>query len=228
MRARIRGRAAAAALYKWNDENGRIVYGDTPPPGVKAERVNPAVAPADPNAVRDMAAKDAQMNKRQQERTDDAAKVEKAQANAKAKIDRCAQARGNLQTLRASQVGVYRFNEKGRKDIPRASRSRKGHRRRRKAIARSQLPRRPRGPDGFCAGPARSPSFSRFAWFIFTSAFAFRLATYAAVSSGAHLFANVWLLKALSRARPARWRDDALDPIDRVSAALVHRAHIRR
>ena len=59
---------AAAALYKWSDENGRVVYGDTPPPGVKAERVNPAVAPADPNAVRDMAAKDAQLNKRQQDR----------------------------------------------------------------------------------------------------------------------------------------------------------------
>ena len=59
---------AAAALYKWNDENGRVVYGDTPPPGVKAERVNPVVTPADPNALRDLAAKDAQMNKRQLER----------------------------------------------------------------------------------------------------------------------------------------------------------------
>jgi hypothetical protein len=106
---------AAAALYKWSDENGRVVYGDTPPPGVKAERVNPTVSPADPNAVRDMAAKDAQMNKRQQDRAEDAAKVEKAQADAKAKVDRCVQVRGNLQTLRASQVGVYRFNEKGEK-----------------------------------------------------------------------------------------------------------------
>jgi hypothetical protein len=105
---------AAAALYKWNDENGRVVYGDTPPPGVKAERVNPSVAPADPNAVRDMAAKDAQMNKRQQDRAEDETKTEKAQADARAKLDRCAQIRGRLQTLRAD-VAVYRFNDKGEK-----------------------------------------------------------------------------------------------------------------
>jgi len=105
---------AAAALYKWNDENGRVVYGDTPPAGVKAERVNPSVAPADPNAVRDMAAKDAQMNKRQQDRAQDETKTEKAQADARAKLDRCAQIRGRLQTLRAD-VAVYRFNDKGEK-----------------------------------------------------------------------------------------------------------------
>ena len=105
---------AAAALYKWNDENGRVVYGDTPPPGVKAERVNPAVAPADPNAVRDMAAKDAQMNKRQQDRAEEETKAEKAEADTRARLDRCAQIRGRLQTLRAD-VAVYRFNDKGEK-----------------------------------------------------------------------------------------------------------------
>jgi hypothetical protein len=105
---------AAAALYKWTDENGRVVYGDTPPAGVKAERVNAAVAPADPSAVRDMASKDAQINKRQQARAEDEAKADKAQADAKAKSERCAQIRGNIQTLR-SDTPVYRFNEKGEK-----------------------------------------------------------------------------------------------------------------
>jgi hypothetical protein len=105
---------AAAALYKWTDENGRVVYGDTPPAGVKAERVTTAVPPADPNAVREMASKDAQINKRQQARADDEAKAEKAQADAKAKLERCAQIRGNIQTLR-SDANVFRFNEKGEK-----------------------------------------------------------------------------------------------------------------
>src|SRR5260221_14731640 len=82
---------AAAALYKWTDENGRVVYGDTPPAGVKAERVNSAAPPADPNAIRDMASKDAQINKRQQGRAEDEAKAEKAQADAKGKLQRCAQ-----------------------------------------------------------------------------------------------------------------------------------------
>jgi hypothetical protein len=107
---------AAAALYKWSDENGRVVYGDTPPAGVKAERVNPSVAPADPNAVRDMATKDAQINKRQEDRAEEEAKAEKAQADARARLDRCVQIRGRLQTLRGD-VAVYRFNDKGEKVI---------------------------------------------------------------------------------------------------------------
>jgi len=117
---------AAAALYKWNDENGRVVYGDTPPAGVKAERVNPAVAPADPNALRELAAKDAQMTKRQQERAAEDTKNEKAQADAKAKLDRCVQLRGNVQTLRATQAGVYRYNEKGEKVYLEAAQREKG------------------------------------------------------------------------------------------------------
>jgi hypothetical protein len=103
---------ASAVLYKWTDENGRVVYGDQPPPSVKAERVNPAIAPADPSAVRNMAAKDAEIKKRQQQRADDEAKAEKEQADAKKKVDMCAQARGRIRTLR-EDANVYRYNEKG-------------------------------------------------------------------------------------------------------------------
>lgn len=105
---------ASAALYKWTDENGRVVYGDTPPPNVKAERVNAAVPPADPNAVRDMASKDAQVKKWQQDRAADEAKAEKAQADAKARLDRCVQARGRLATLR-SNTALYKFDDNGGK-----------------------------------------------------------------------------------------------------------------
>ena len=105
---------ATAALYKWTDENGRTVYGDTPPAGVKAERVNAAAPPADPNAVREMATKDAQIKARQRSRAEEEAKAEKAQADAKAKGERCAQIRGNIQTMR-SGAAVYKFNEKGEK-----------------------------------------------------------------------------------------------------------------
>jgi len=105
---------AAAALYKWTDEKGGTVYGDTPPPGVKAERVSANVAPPDPNAVQDMASKDAQIKKRQQERVEDQAKDQKAQADAKAKLDRCVQLRGRLQTLQ-SNAPLYKFDENGGK-----------------------------------------------------------------------------------------------------------------
>src|SRR5262249_32524776 len=105
---------AVAALYKWTDENGRVVYGDTPPPGAKAERISVAAPPADPNAVRDMASKDAELKKRAQARADEERKAEKAAADDKARVDRCVQTRGRMQTLR-SGVGVYRYNDEGEK-----------------------------------------------------------------------------------------------------------------
>jgi hypothetical protein len=105
---------AAAALYKWTDENGRVVYGDTPPPGAKAERISVAAPAADSNAVRDMASKDAELKKRQQDRDAETAKAEKAFADNKARADRCVQIRGRMQTLR-SGAALYRFNEAGEK-----------------------------------------------------------------------------------------------------------------
>ena len=100
-----------AALYKWLDENGRVVYGDTPPPGAKADRLS-AAPPADPGAVRDMASKDAELKKRQQQRADDAAKADKDQADLVRKRAQCQQARSNILTLR-NGGNVYRYNEKG-------------------------------------------------------------------------------------------------------------------
>jgi hypothetical protein len=61
-----------------------------------------------------MAAKDAEIRKRQQQRADDEAKADKEQADAKKKLDMCAQARGRIRTLR-DDVNVYRYNEKGEK-----------------------------------------------------------------------------------------------------------------
>ncbi|MGH8715067.1 MAG: DUF4124 domain-containing protein [Casimicrobiaceae bacterium] len=103
-----------AVLYKWTDENGRTVYGDQPPASAKAERVNPGLAPADPGAVRSMAAKDAGIKARQQQRADAEAKTVKEQADAKKKLDMCTQARGRIRTLR-DDANVYRYNERGDK-----------------------------------------------------------------------------------------------------------------
>jgi hypothetical protein len=105
---------AAAVLYKWTDEKGGVVYGDTPPPGVKAERVSASVTPADPSAIQDMASKDAQFKKWQQQRAADEAKAQKADVDAKAKSDRCTQLRGRLQTLH-SNTPLYKFSDNGGK-----------------------------------------------------------------------------------------------------------------
>jgi hypothetical protein len=106
---------AAAATYKWTDENGRVVYGDTPPAGVKAERINIAVPPADPNAVRDMAAKDADIRKRQQERAEEAAKEEKTLANQNLLRRQCQQAAGRIKAMREGGANVYVFDDRGNK-----------------------------------------------------------------------------------------------------------------
>jgi len=40
---------ALAQQYKWVDQDGKVRYGDTPPPGVQATRLKPPVsAPAAP------------------------------------------------------------------------------------------------------------------------------------------------------------------------------------
>ncbi|TMH12080.1 MAG: DUF4124 domain-containing protein [Betaproteobacteria bacterium] len=102
-----------AILYKWIDDNGRVVYGDQPPPGAKPEKLNASLGPADPNAVRDMATKDAEIKKRQQQRADEASKTAKDDFDGKKKLDQL-QARGRIKTLR-NDVAVYRYNEKGEK-----------------------------------------------------------------------------------------------------------------
>jgi len=103
---------AIAATYKWIDENGRVVYGDTPPAGVKAERVVTGTAPADPAAVRDMATKDAEIKKRMQQRSDDEAKADKDRVDVNLRRSQCQQAVGRIKSLR-EDANVFRYNEKG-------------------------------------------------------------------------------------------------------------------
>ena len=103
-----------AILYKWIDENGRVVYGDQPPPSAKPEKFNTGIGPADPNALRDMVSKDAEIKKRQQQRADEAAKTAKDESDGKKKLDQCVQARGRIKTLR-NDTAVFRYDEKGEK-----------------------------------------------------------------------------------------------------------------
>ena len=103
---------ASAAMYKWVDASGRTVYSDQPPPDGNAERFKTSVAPADPSAVRDLAAKDAELRKRQQQRADDAAKADKSAADAKRKNEWCTQARAQNKNY-LSNRNLARVDEKG-------------------------------------------------------------------------------------------------------------------
>jgi Skp family chaperone for outer membrane proteins len=105
---------ANAALWKWIDANGRVVYSDIPPTGdIKAERINSASPPSNPNAVKEMVNQEADLKKRQTQRAEDAAKLEKAKADSTRRQEQCAQMRGQLKALQTDSLQIYRINERG-------------------------------------------------------------------------------------------------------------------
>ena len=105
---------AAAQQYKWVDQNGKTQYGDTPPPGVKAQRLKapsgPAPAPS-AAAKSDKGAKtekpltpEAAYRKRQDEAQKDAEKQAQADQEAANKRDNCARAQEGLRSLESGRV----------------------------------------------------------------------------------------------------------------------------
>ena len=108
---------ALAALYKWTDAQGRIVYSDQPPSTVKAEQLRAPPPPANPNAAKELAQREADFRKRQTESTEAAAKAEKERTDSAKRTEACGQARGQLKQLTESQLAIYRYNEKGEREI---------------------------------------------------------------------------------------------------------------
>jgi hypothetical protein len=104
---------ALAQQYKWVDKDGRVQYGDAPPPGVKATRIkgsSAAPAPAAPaEAGKDAASKDkplspeAAFKKRQQEREEADKKASQEAAQAETRRQNCERAQANLRQLESGQ-----------------------------------------------------------------------------------------------------------------------------
>lgn len=108
---------AAAATYKWTDANGHVVYSDQPPPGnIKSELVGPAAPPSNPNAVKDMAQKDLELQKRQKDRADADVKAEKARQGDARRRDLCLVVRGRLKDMREGKP-VFRYDAGGARVI---------------------------------------------------------------------------------------------------------------
>src|SRR5580765_5141069 len=81
---------AAAALYKWTDANGRVIYSDQPPNGnYKVEAINAPPPPANPNAVKELASKEAELQQKKILRADDEAKAAKTKAESDKKREQC-------------------------------------------------------------------------------------------------------------------------------------------
>ena len=109
---------ASAATYKWTDANGRIVYSAHPPTGgIRYDVVGGAPPPDNPNAVRDMANKEAELRKAQKDRAETAQKAEKARADSVKRADICQQARAAVRTYSNQNEVLHTTNDKGERVI---------------------------------------------------------------------------------------------------------------
>lgn len=112
--------AAWGQQYKWVDRDGKVRYGDVPPPGVKATPLRPppgapAAAPSAPSAKKDAAkalTPEAAFRKRQEEAEKDREKQAQADQQAQTKRDNCARAQENLRMLESGQR-ISRTDAKG-------------------------------------------------------------------------------------------------------------------
>ena len=108
--------AATGQIYKWVDENGRTQYSETPPPGVKATRVETGAAgsaPVAPARTPDWKQQEIDSRKRriEQEQKDDAAKRQSIAAGNREEL--CRAARRDLNVLQ-QQRPVYHTDKDGK------------------------------------------------------------------------------------------------------------------
>ena len=104
---------ASATTYKWTDANGRVVYSDQPPSGkFNVESIAAPPPPANPNAVKELANKEAELQQRRMLRTEEESKTAKARVDADKKRDQCGKVRGQITAMQA-QPNLYQTNAKG-------------------------------------------------------------------------------------------------------------------
>lgn len=121
---------AFAQQYKWTDANGRVQYGDVPPPGVKVTRLKsstggygppieaaPAAdakdaAKAAPKGPLTPAEQEAAFRRRQQDAAKDRDKQAAVEQQAAARKQNCAAAQENLRALESGQR-IMRTDAKG-------------------------------------------------------------------------------------------------------------------
>ena len=108
---------AMATTYKWTDANGRVIYSDQPPIGnFKVEEINAPPPPANPNAVQELANKDAEIKKQKLLRADEEAKATKARVEANLSREQCERVRGQIITLgQSSQRVIYTTDAQGQR-----------------------------------------------------------------------------------------------------------------
>jgi hypothetical protein len=103
--------AASAQQFRWVDKDGRVQYGDTPPPGVKVTRLKPpppgGSAPAPASAAKKDAQKplspEAAFQKRQKDAQEEQDKAAKERADADVRRSNCEAAQAALRQIQSGQ-----------------------------------------------------------------------------------------------------------------------------
>lgn len=109
------GTTPAAGLYKWVDENGKVVYSDTPPPPSAKEfkKISGAPPPADPGAAKALGAVREKLQKGREAEAEQAKKDADEAARQAENQANCAQWRGELTALdRGTSLGA-RIDDQG-------------------------------------------------------------------------------------------------------------------
>lgn len=117
---------ALGQQFKWVDKDGRVQYGDSPPPGAKVTRLKPPAAGTPTATSTSPAAKDGKKDKplspeeafqkRQKEAKEQQEKSAKEQADANTKKENCARAQDQLRTLSSGQR-ITRIDQKGERQF---------------------------------------------------------------------------------------------------------------
>ena len=103
-----------AALYKWTDANGRVVYSDQPPIGdFKVDTVSAPPPPANPNALKELAAKEAESKKKRLDAQESAKKSDQERADADRRLGVCRDVQSQMKQLASDQVAMLKYNDKG-------------------------------------------------------------------------------------------------------------------
>ena len=105
---------AVAALYKWTDATGRVVYSDQPPTGnFKVETISGPPPPANPAAPKELANKELEFKQRQLDKADAQKTAENDRVAAKEKLENCALVQGQLKQLGEENLVLWRVNPAG-------------------------------------------------------------------------------------------------------------------
>ena len=122
---------ANAQMYRWVDKDGKVRYGDTPPPGAKTSTIKAPASGSAPPATASKDAKDGKDGKRTtltnaekdqeyRKRREDAAKIaQKDEQDRRAKADRsegCDRAKERLRTAQSGER-IAKTNSSGERYI---------------------------------------------------------------------------------------------------------------